>query len=97
MVGPGLTKLEAEILTLLMTHGEMYGLEMVEESERLKRGSIYVLLGRLQDKGYVDSRQEPKDPKSIGLPRRLYKVTGVGEHTLSAWDAYQLALSGVPA
>ena len=32
----------------------MYGLELVTESEgALKRGTVYVTLGRLEEKGYV--------------------------------------------
>ena len=50
---------------------------MVELSDgRLKRGTVYVTLGRMQEKGYLESRQEPLPEGAIGLPRRLYRPTG---------------------
>jgi DNA-binding PadR family transcriptional regulator len=64
----------------------MYGLELVGKSdERLKRGTIYVTLGRMQEKGFIDSRQEAEDPSRPGIPRRLYKPTGYGMRVYAAW------------
>jgi len=63
-----------------------YGLELVEASgERLKRGTVYVTLGRMEAKGLVSSRQEEKRPGSIGLPRRMYRATPLGLRVLDAW------------
>jgi DNA-binding PadR family transcriptional regulator len=44
-----------------------------------------VTLGRLENKGLVESEQEPLPPMAIGLPRRIYRVTGLGERVLRAW------------
>jgi DNA-binding PadR family transcriptional regulator len=75
------------ILDLLEQH-ERYGLELIETSgNRLKRGSIYVTLGRMETKGFVTSRQEERPAGAIGLPRRLYRATPYG---LKVRDAYQL-------
>jgi DNA-binding PadR family transcriptional regulator len=82
---PKLSPKETEILRLLIAQGEMYGLEMVHASPGLKRGTIYVTLGRMADKGYVESRQE-KDPGSPGVPRRLFHATPYGRHLMRAWD-----------
>lgn len=61
---------------------------MVELSEgRLKRGTVYVTLGRMQEKGYVESRQEALAEGAIGLPRRLYRPTGHALRILAAWRA----------
>ena len=39
----------------------MFGLQLVEQSNGgLKRGTVYVTLGRMQDKGYVESRTEER-------------------------------------
>lgn len=79
---------EALILKQLIQAGssELYGLEMVRASENaLKMGTIYVTLARLQEKGFVESRRED-DPQQA-VPRRLYKITGVGRHTYLAWEA----------
>jgi DNA-binding PadR family transcriptional regulator len=87
---------EALVMQLLVRGGELYGLQMVEQSEgELKRGTVYVTLERMEDKGYITSRQEERAPDAIGLPRRLYKLTGLGERVLHAWEAYGMAV--VPA
>ena len=61
----------------------MYGLEMVKASSKLVRGTIYVLLSRMEDKGYVSSRQEREETQA-GMPRRLYSITGLGQRALNA-------------
>jgi len=41
----------------------LYGLQLVEMSDgSLKRGTIYVTLNRLEEKGYVSSRREDEQP-----------------------------------
>ena len=77
---PKLSTKEFKILELLIAKGEMFGLEMVESSEgELKRGTIYVTLQRMDDKGYIESREEPRQIPEIGIPRRKYRATGLGE------------------
>jgi len=77
---PKLSRKEFLILGMLIGKGEMYGLEMVEASEGdLKRGTIYVTLQRMGDKGYIESREEPRLIPEIGIPRRKYSATGLGE------------------
>ncbi len=77
---------ETLILELLVRDGELYGLQMVAASrKRLKRGTVYVTLGRMEDKGYVSSRQEDAPPDAGGLPRRLYRATPLGRRVLAAW------------
>ena len=53
----------------------------------MKRGTVYVTLGRMQEKGYLESRQEPLPEGAIGLPRRLYRPTGLAMRVLAAWKA----------
>ncbi len=80
---------ERLILELLATEGPMYGLQLVERSEgALKRGTVYVTLGRMEAKGLVQSQQEPLAPGAIGLPRRSYRPTALGERVLRAWIAF---------
>jgi DNA-binding PadR family transcriptional regulator len=88
---------ERVIVELLANHGELFGLQMVEQSEgRLKRGTVYVTLGRMAEKGYLESRQEPLPPGAIGLPRRLYRPTGLATRILTAWKmAEQMYITGV--
>jgi PadR family transcriptional regulator, regulatory protein PadR len=82
---PQLSEKEALILALLVARGAMYGLEFVEESDgTLKRGTIYVTLSRMMDKGYVTSFDEAAPPGSRGPARRKYKITGLGERAHAA-------------
>lgn len=74
----GATDLEMEILRLLTSCRRLYGLEMVKESEKLKRGTIYVYLGRMEDKEWIKSEAE-KEASVPGLPRRRYWITGKGQ------------------
>ena len=77
---PKLSKKEFLVLGMLIGKGEMFGLEMVEASAgELKRGTIYVTLQRMGDKGYIESREESRSMPEIGIPRRKYWATGLGE------------------
>ena len=85
---PKFSATERRIIELLVEHDELFGLQMVELSGgQLKRGTVYVTLGRMQEKGYLESRQEPLPPGAIGLPRRLYRPTGLAMRALAAWQA----------
>jgi len=85
---PRLSATERLILELLSTETEMFGLQMVESSEgRLKRGTVYVTLGRMQEKGYLETRQEETPIGNLGIPRRLYRATGHALRILAAWRA----------
>ena len=84
---PSISSTESLLLDLLEDR-ERFGLELVEASGgTIKRGSVYVLLARMEAKGFVDSRQEERLPGAIGLPRRLYRATPYG---LKVRDAYRL-------
>jgi len=85
---------ERLILELLASAGPLFGLRLVELSDgRLKRGTVYVTLARMEAKGYVESEQEPPAPGAIGLPRRVYRATSRGKRVLRAWTsmAHELA------
>jgi PadR family transcriptional regulator, regulatory protein PadR len=85
---PKFSATERLIIELLVEHDELFGLRMVELSRgALKRGTVYVTLGRMQEKGYLESRQEPLPAGAIGLPRRLYRPTGFALRALAAWQA----------
>ena len=74
---------ELIVLDLLSSKREMYGLEMVKSSSRLARGTVYVLLSRMEDKGYVTSRQA-KEENASGMPKRVFAITGLGQRALAA-------------
>ena len=49
------------LLLDLLEHRERFGLELVEASGgKVKRGSVYVTLARMETKGFVESRQEDR-------------------------------------
>lgn len=85
---------ERLILELLVAAGPTFGLNLVGESGgKLKRGTVYVTLGRMEAKGLVESEQEPPVPGAIGLPRRIYRVTGLGERAIKAWTTFARELA----
>ena len=85
---PSLSPKELLILELLIQDTEMYGLQLVAASRRrLKRGTVYVTLGRMEDKGYITSRLEAAPPDVGGMPRRIYEPTALGRRAFAAWTA----------
>ncbi len=87
------TPTESVVLRLLAEAGAGYGLQLVRASHgQLKRGSVYVLLERLIDKGFVEDCPEPQVHPAIGLQRRRYQLTGLGHRALAAQD---LLVSGL--
>ena len=85
---------EQLILGLLVSEGPMYGLQLVERSDgALKRGTVYVTLGRMEVKGLVQSEQEVRPPGAIGLPRRIYRPTALGKRILRAWATFTRQLA----
>jgi DNA-binding PadR family transcriptional regulator len=78
-----LSSLEALILDLLSARERAYGLELVAASNgALKRGSIYVTLGRMEQKGLVASTLDERPGE--GPPRRIYAPTAYGLRALVA-------------
>jgi DNA-binding PadR family transcriptional regulator len=92
---PSLTRKEAIILNMLIeSQRELFGLEMIRASNgELKRGTIYVILQRMQEKGFIDSKPEPRTAPEIGIPRRMYWCTGLGERVFAAYQAARAILA----
>jgi PadR family transcriptional regulator PadR len=85
MSPPTLPPTERLVLELLIDEPD-FGLNLVAKSDgTLKRGTVYVTLGRMERKGFIASEQEPPAPGAIGLPRRIYRVTPLGKRALRAW------------
>ena len=81
-----LSEKESLILELLSQGSEMYGLQLVAASKRqLKRGTVYVTLGRMEEKGYITSHLEDAPADAGGLPRRIYRPTALGRRVFAAW------------
>ena len=82
-MGTGELRITAQtlkVLAILMSHrqAEVSGAE-IARSTKLASGTLYPILLRLEEAGWVESRWESEDPHDLGRPRRrLYEVTGVG-------------------
>ena len=84
---PSMSPTESLVMDLLRG-GDRYGLELVDASDgALKRGSVYVILARMEEKGFVDSWQEQRPDGASGVPRRVYRATPYG---LKVHDAFAL-------
>ena len=90
-----LPKTDRMILSLLQQCGweEIYGREFVERSGgRLSKGSIYVLLHRMEhDKGFLESRRA-----ADGTYKRLYWATGSGQVALAMTERWEEFLAQNP-
>jgi len=63
----------------LLSRKEYYGYELVETISQtidISEGTIYPLLKRLKDDGYVTTYLQESDS---GAPRKYYKLTSTGE------------------
>jgi DNA-binding PadR family transcriptional regulator len=78
-----LSSAEAAILGLLAGR-QMCGSEMVRASECLNRGSIYVILNRMEDAGLILSR--PLESTGPTAGKLTYAITGSGQDAYAAWE-----------
>lgn len=85
--GPSLGEFETLLLLAVLHLAEQaqdaYGSSIREEIEtrarrRVPRGSIYITLDRLEEKGLLVSRESGTSPARGGRPRRVFKVTPAG-------------------
>ena len=86
---------EIVMLTVGILHLEAYGVSIKKEIEsRLKRGvsvgALQTALKRLEDKGYLKSREGEATEERAGRPKKYFQITALGkramEHTKSTRD-----------
>lgn len=89
------TRAEMRVMQTLQDNpAGSYGLEIVEASGGLvKRGSVYVLLARLEDKGFVRVLPQKEASEKGGLPRPRYQLTAEGARVLGTADAIGMVLA----
>jgi DNA-binding PadR family transcriptional regulator len=59
--------------------GELSGAQ-IGKVAKLQSGSLYPILMRLEDAGWLSSRWETEEPTALGRPRRrFYRLTGLGQ------------------
>src|SRR6266852_1372835 len=68
------------------THGESYGLEIIERVKKLTngrvqlaQGPVYPALRALEAEGLLESYDGPPLRERNGRPRRYYRITATGE------------------
>jgi len=79
-----------ELLVLLAIQRRIrdaYGVTIRDEIERetgnrVSFGVLYSLLGRLQEEGFLSSREGEATPERGGRAKRYFSLTGKGQHTL---------------
>jgi PadR family transcriptional regulator PadR len=77
---PRITTQTIKVLAALMSskETEMSGAEIGRQTE-LSSGTLYPILLRLEEAGWLKSHWETEDPHELGRPRRrFYQVTGAG-------------------
>ncbi|MBC8081466.1 MAG: PadR family transcriptional regulator [Gorillibacterium sp.] len=75
-----------EILVLhLLSDSDMYGYQLISELDgrsngffKMKEGTLYPVLYRLEDAGYIMNYWEPESEKR-GVRRKYYKITNEGK------------------
>jgi DNA-binding PadR family transcriptional regulator len=83
------TLLLLAVLHLTEQKQDAYGSAIRDEiqtraSRRVPRGSIYVTLDRLEEKGLLVSRDGPTSPARGQRPKRVFRVTPAGVHAVKA-------------
>jgi DNA-binding PadR family transcriptional regulator len=77
------------VLHLTEKNADAYGSAIREEIEArtgqpVPRGSIYVTLDRLEEKGLLGSREGGTSAARGGRPKRIFKVTAMGVRAVKA-------------
>lgn len=91
------------LLAALRLGDQAYGVALVEELEtavgrRVSRGSVYVTLDRMEEKGWVQSSLSAPRSERGGRPRRIVSVTAEGLAQLRrSKEALQTLWEGVEA
>ena len=75
-----------EILVLhLLSDSDMYGYQLISELDgrsrgffKMKEGTLYPVLYRLEDAGYIMNYWEPESEKR-GVRRKYYRITNEGK------------------
>ena len=78
---------EVAMLTVGVLYDEAYGVSIKKEIEtRLSRkvsvGALQSALKRLEDKGYLKSREGEATEERAGRPKKYFQITGYGKRAM---------------
>jgi PadR family transcriptional regulator PadR len=79
---------EIVILTIGVLYNEAYGVSIKNEIEsRLDRnvsmGALHTALKRLEDKGYIKSRDGEATDERAGRPKKYFEITALGSKAMA--------------
>lgn len=70
--------------------GGLFGLELVKKSDKtISRGSVYFILDRMEQAGWVDSHVESPPPGYGGKLRNIYKINAEGQKVLEYVEGFE--------
>lgn len=92
-----ISAIDEDLLTVLLSR-ELYGLEILDQlnldrPSKLRFGSLYPALNRLEKKGLVKWKWGDEVDESGGARRKYYQVTGLGATTLHTVQQYRNSLA----
>jgi PadR family transcriptional regulator PadR len=105
-IGQQLKKGALEILVLrTIERSDVYGYELIKDMEQrsdgyfsLKEGSLYPILYRLEDKGFIESYKKNFEGERK-VPRKYYKITTLGLDALTemtdAWSEFHKQMNAM--
>jgi PadR family transcriptional regulator PadR len=74
------TQTLAVLMALRDSPGEGLSGAQIARTTKLASGTLYPILGRLEQAGWLESQWETDDPHTLGRPRRrFYQITGLGD------------------
>ena len=79
---------EVVILTIAVLHNDAYGVSIKDEIEsRMDRsvsmGALHTALVRLEDKGYIKSRDGEATSERAGRPKKYFEITALGKKAMA--------------
>ena len=92
------TARQAALMAILI-NGEKYGGEIQREyakrtQQTMNYGSLYTILDRMADTGWLKSRVGEGPASRGGNRRKYYRIRGAGERALTAFDVQTGWISG---
>ncbi len=78
---------EIVLLTIMVLDEQAYGVSIKREinektNRNISRGALHTALSRLEEKGFIRSKQGEASPDRGGHPKRFYTVTSKGIEAL---------------
>lgn len=93
---------ELLLLAVWKLQGRAYGLAIKRHLEdlldkELNVAAVYIPLGRLEEKGLLQTREADPTPRRGGRRKKYYSLTAAGVAALNdARDVYERAWTGLP-